>query len=80
MKQGKLSHSEIMEALAFNFRQLQEAEISNRNMPNIINRGKAAAAIVTACHREELMESKREWAALSIKGAETPTLKKLKQS
>lgn len=67
-----------MEGLTMCFRQLIETEIHHRNMPNIINRGKAAAGLVTAAHREELMESKRNSAALMIKGSETPSLKKLK--
>lgn len=75
----KLSHKEIMDGLTMCFRELIQAEVTSRNMPNIINRGKAAAAIVTAAHREELMEAKRDGAALHIKGAEQPTLKKLKQ-
>ena len=74
----KLSHAEIMDGLTMCFRELIQTEVSHRNMPNIINRGKAAAAIVTSAHREELMEAKREGATLSIKGAEQPTLKKLK--
>lgn len=60
------------------FRELIQTEVSHRNMPNIINRGKAAAAIVTSAHREELMEAKRDGAGLYIKSAENPTLKKLK--
>jgi hypothetical protein len=79
MKQDKLTHSEIMEGLTMCFRELISTEVSHRNMPNIINRGKAAAAIVTSAHREELMEMKREGAGLAIKGAEQPTLKKLRQ-
>jgi hypothetical protein len=74
----KLSHSEIMEGLTYCFRELIETEVSHRNMPNIINRGKAVAAIVTASHREELMEAKRESGLISIKAAEKPSLKKLK--
>ena len=68
-----------MDGLTMCFRELISTEISHRNMPNIINRGKAAAAIVTSAHREELMEAKRFGASLAIKGAEQPTLKKLKQ-
>jgi hypothetical protein len=41
-------------------RDLMNVEISNRNMPNLINRGKAVAALVTAAHREEVMESRRQ--------------------
>jgi len=77
-KEDQLSHNEIMQGLTNCFRELLETEISHRNMPNIINRGKAAAAIVTAAHREELMEMKREGALIALKSAEKPTLKKLK--
>ena len=74
----QLSHGEIMDGLTMCFRELIETEVSHRNMPNIINRGKAAAALVTAAHREELMEYKRENAGLRLKSAEEPSLKKLK--
>jgi len=74
----KLTHGEIMDGLTMCFRELISTEVHHRNMPNIINRGKAAAAIVTAAHREELMEMKREGAVLALKAAEKPTLKKLK--
>jgi len=75
----KLSHQEIMSGLSMCYRDLIAADITSKNMPNLINRGKAAAAVVTACHREELMEAKRNGVVLAIKGAEKPTLKKLKQ-
>lgn len=78
MKKEKLSHHEIMEGLTMCFRELISTEVSHRNMPNIINRGKAAAAIVTSAHREELMEMKREGASIKLKSAEQPSLKKLK--
>lgn len=74
----KLTHQEIMEGLTMCFRELIETEVHHRNMPNIINRGKAAAAIVTSAHREELMEMKRNGAAMALKSAEKPSLKKLK--
>ena len=77
MKAENLTHKEIMDGLTMCFRELIGTEVHHRNMPNIINRGRAAAAIVTAAHREELMEMKREGAILSLKSAEQPTLKKL---
>lgn len=46
-------------------------------MPQIINRGRAVAAIVTAAHREELMEMKRVSASVKILKAEKPVLDKL---
>lgn len=55
-----LTHGEIMTALSDCFRELIERPITDRNMPNIINRGKAAAGLVTAMHREQIMEAKRQ--------------------
>lgn len=75
---NKLTHSEVLEILTDNLRDLNSVEISHRNLPNLINRGKASAAIVTAFHREELMEWKRQGAILTLKSAEKPSLKKLK--
>jgi hypothetical protein len=80
MRSEKLTHQEIMEGLTMCFRELISTEVSHRNMPNMINRGKAAAAIVTAAHREELMEMKREGGVIAIKSAEKPSLKKLKHN
>jgi hypothetical protein len=74
----KLTHQEIMDGLTMCFRELIETEVHHRNMPNIINRGKAAAGLVTAAHREELMEAKRNGAILQLKTSEKPSLKKLK--
>jgi hypothetical protein len=45
-------------------------------MPNIINRGKAAAAIVTAVHREEVMENKRHQSEMLLRGAQKIQLNK----
>jgi len=78
MKTNQLSHLEIMESLTYIFREVVSTEISHRNMPNIINRAKAAAAVVTSAHREELMEMKRNGASIVLKSAEKPSLKKLK--
>lgn len=72
-----LTHQEIMDGLTTCFRQLIGTEISHRNMPNIINRGKAAAALVTAAHREEVMEGRRLGASSVIKSAEGIIIKKL---
>jgi hypothetical protein len=74
----KLSHAEVLQILTDNLRDLNNVSISDRNIPNLINRGKASAAIVTAFHREELMEAKREGSFIAIKSAEKPSLKKLK--
>ena len=77
MKTEKLTHQEIMEGTTMIFRELVGTEVHHRNMPNIINRGRAVAAIVTAAHREELMEMRRERSMVSLKLSEQPTLKKL---
>lgn len=73
-----LTHSEVMEGLTYCFRELLATEISHRNMPNIINRAKASAAVVTSAHREELMEMKRQGGLMALKSAENVSLKKLK--
>jgi len=77
MKAENLTHKEIMDGLTMCFRELIGTEVHHRNMPNIINRGRAVAAIITAAHREELMEMKRERSMVSLKLSEQPTLKKL---
>lgn len=56
----QLSHPEIMTSLSDCFRDLVGNDITNRNMPNYINRGKAAAQLVTAMHREQIMEVRRK--------------------
>lgn len=62
--QEKLTHAEIMTGLSKCFRDLMTTEIKDSNMPNIINRAKAAAGIVTAQHREEMFEAKRQQATV----------------
>lgn len=49
-------------------------------MPNIINRGRAVAAIVTSAHREEILEMKRRNVSLRIEAAEKSNTKKLKKA
>lgn len=73
-----LNHDEIIEGLTLCFRELVATEVSHRNMPNIINRGKAVAGIVTAAHREEIMENKRRAAEMALDGAEARVIKRLK--
>lgn len=75
---NKLSHQEIMDGLTQCFRELISTDISHRNMPQIINKGRAVAGIVTAAHREELMELKRQNASVKLLKAERPTVDKLK--
>lgn len=70
-----LTHSEIMDGLTYCFRELLQHEVSHRNMPNIINRAKAAAAVVTSVHREEIMNSRRESANKTLNSAVTMRLK-----
>jgi len=69
-----------MSGLSYCFRDLIQTEVSHRNFPNIINRGKAAAAVVTAAHREEIMESRRDSAGKLIRIAQVKTAKKLKSA
>lgn len=73
-----LTHSEILVALSDCFRQLIQTDIAHRNMPNIINRGKAAAQLVTAMHREQLMELKRRQAETVVLDTQEKEKKKLK--
>lgn len=65
-----LSHEEIMFGLSKCFRELIKTNVNDRKMPNVINRGKAVAGIVTAAHREEIMESRRRSACREIKAIE----------
>lgn len=55
----KFTHEEIMVALHGCLRELINTDIAHRNMPNIINRGKATSQVVNSIHREEIMELKR---------------------
>jgi flagellar biosynthesis component FlhA len=64
-----------MDGLTYCFRDLLQHEVSHRNMPNIINRAKAAAAVVTSVHREEIMESRRNSAQKTINSAVSMQLK-----
>jgi hypothetical protein len=73
----KLNHQEIMTALSDCFRDLVQNSITDRNMPAYINRGKAAAQIVTAMHREQIMEARRQGAQQALK--EQQEQKKLKK-
>lgn len=73
----KLSHQEIMSALSDCFRELIQTDVTHRSMPNIINRGKAAAQLVSAMHREQIMEARRLAAQEVIIDAEEQ--KKLKK-
>ena len=79
MKNPNLSHSEIIDGLTYCYRELLANEVSHRNMPNIINRAKAAAAVVTAVHREEIMESKRQGAQSLVLGQQSKETKRLKK-
>lgn len=73
-----LSHAEIMTALSDCFRDLIKTEVSHRNMPVIINKGKAAAQLVTAMHREQIMEVKRQSAQKVIHVSQTNRKRKIK--
>lgn len=65
-----------MNGLAKCFKELVKTNVSHRTMPNVINRGKAVAAVVTAVHREEIMESRRRNACRDIKTVEKTVLKR----
>ena len=73
----QLGHQEIMASLSDCFRELIQTDITDRKMPNIINRGKAASQLVTAMHREQIMEAKRQSAQITILENQ---VKKLKQT
>ena len=73
-----VSHGEIMVSLSDVFRDLISTDINHRHMGLLIGRGKAIAGLVTAMHREELMEMKRNGALLALKTSEQPSMKKLK--
>lgn len=77
-KQDNLTHQEIMSALSDCFRELIQTDITHRNMPNIINRGKAASQLVTAMHREQIMEGKRLSASTIVLERQEQEKKKLK--
>lgn len=68
-----------MDALTMCFRELISNDVTDRKMPNIINRGKATAAIVTAMHREQIMESKRKSAELALSQSEKIVTSELKR-
>lgn len=75
----KLSHQEITDSLSTSLRELMAVEVSHRNIPNLINRGKAVAAIVTAHHREEIMEAKRQSGIMTMTVAQGNQVKGLKR-
>lgn len=57
---NSLTHQEIMGALSDCFRQLTNTPIAHKDMQKIIGKGKAASQLVTAMHREQILEAKRE--------------------
>lgn len=71
-------HQEIMDDITTCRRELMGLEVSHRNIPNLINRGKAVAALVTAAHREEIMEAKRNATLLGLSDMQVPKRLKLK--
>ncbi len=75
-----LTHIEIMDGLTSCYRELMATKIDNLNMPNVIDRGRAAAAIVTSVHREEIMNARRESAQKTVNSAISMQLKGLKQA
>jgi hypothetical protein len=67
-----------MTALSDCFRELIGTDVTDRKMPNIINRGKAAAQIVTAMHREQIMESRRQSAQQILEESQVKQVKDLR--
>lgn len=61
------------------YRELIATEVMDRKMPSIINRGKAAAAVITAMHREQIIEEKRQRAQKVLEGTEKQVLNDLKK-
>lgn len=61
------------------YRELIATEVMDRKMPSIINRGKAAAAVITAMHREQIIEEKRQRAQKVLEGAEKQVMNDLKK-
>jgi len=71
----KLTHKEVMTTLSDSLRDLAAMSYGDRNLVMAINKGKALASIVTAIHREEIIESKRNNGLNAIKSAEPKKLK-----
>lgn len=68
-----------MDGLTMCYRELIATEVMDRKMPTIINRGKATAAVVTAMHREQIMEQKRAQAEKLLLNSEKTVTKDLKK-
>lgn len=68
-----------MDGLTMCYRELISTEVMDRKMPSIINRGKATAAVVTAMHREQIMEAKRQAAEKSLIHSEKIVTSELKR-
>jgi hypothetical protein len=77
-KQEPLSKQEIMNGITMAYRELVGTEISHRNMPNIINRGRAVAGLIGAIDRLEKIEARKEKAVFALEAVEKPVMKKLK--
>jgi hypothetical protein len=61
------------------FRELISTEVMDRKMPSIINRAKATAMIVTAMHREQILEEKKLRGQKILEASEKEVMKDLKR-
>lgn len=73
----ELTHQEIVNSMSTCLRDIMAVEISHRNMVNLLHRGRAVAALVTAYHREEIMELRRTMTQNRIGTAENAMINKL---
>lgn len=74
----KLSHQEVMQTLTDSIRDVAALSPGDRNAQFHINKGKAVAQLVTAVHREEIIEIRRQQALGLLGIAEEESMKKLK--
>lgn len=65
-----------MNGLTLCFRELIDTDVRDERMGKIVDRSRAVAAVVTAAHREELMQIKRNNATLKLVQTERPSLEK----
>lgn len=78
MNSEKLTHSQIISGLTKCFNELIAADISKKETAELINKSKAVAAVVTAYHREEIMDTKRDQVKKLVTSKEDKELQALK--
>jgi len=76
---GQLTHGEKMEAIADCLRDIMALEVTHRNMPTLLNRGKAVSGLIMADIKEQLMEGKRQAVQTIMIAADGKVRKKLKK-